>query len=214
MVNKMRTFIISNGDITDYEYSKGAINKGAYIICADGGARHAYNMGIKPDLIIGDLDSLNKQFVSYYQKQGVELIKHPKDKDKTDTHLCVLKAMEFSKDIVLLGALGSRFDHSFANISLLKLGIKHGIRIYIDDYHNQVHLLSESIKLQGEPGDTFSLLPLSNKVGGLTVSGAKYLLKNAEIKLSDTYGISNVFINKEVDIKIKNGLLIVIKSRD
>lgn len=210
----MKTFIISNGDITDYEYCKNIINKDDYIICADGGTRHAYNMGLKPDLIIGDLDSLQQYYIGYYRDQGVEIIKHPKDKDKTDTHLCILKAIDFSSEIILLGALGNRLDHSLANVSLLKIGIDNNIQIYIDDYRNQVYLIDKTIRLQGKPGDIFSLLPFNGKVEGLQIEGAKYELRNAEMKAGNPFGISNLFLEKEVIISLKKGLLIVIKSKD
>ena len=129
----MNTFIICNGDITDYKYCKNLINKDDFIICADGGTRHAYNMKIMPNLIIGDLDSSQIFYIEYFRNLGVEIIKYPVDKDKTDTHICVLHALEFSNSIILIGALGSRLDHSLANISLLKLGLKKNIPISIKD---------------------------------------------------------------------------------
>lgn len=210
----MKSFIISNGDITDYEHCRKLIKKDDYIICADGGARHAYNMKIKPDLIIGDLDSIHQNYIEYYKHEGVEVIKHPIDKDKTDTHLCILKALGFSSEIVLLGALGSRLDHSFANISLLKIGIDKNIKMSIDDYHNQIFLVNNSIILNGNKDDTFSLLPYNGDVEGLCVKGCRYELSDAHMEAGDTYGISNLFIDKEVSISIKKGLLMVVKSKD
>ncbi|MCK9216796.1 MAG: thiamine diphosphokinase [Firmicutes bacterium] len=210
----MKSFIISNGDVTDYEYCKKLIKKDDYIICADGGVRHAYNMRIKPDLIIGDLDSMQQKYIEYYKNEDVKFIKHPTDKDKTDTHLCILKALEFSSEIVFLGALGSRLDHSFANISLLKIGIDKNIKMSIDDYYNQIFLVNKNIILYGNRGDTFSLLPFNGDVEGLCVKGSRYELNNANMEAGDTYGISNLFLDKEVSISIKKGLLMIVKSKD
>ena len=210
----MRTFIICNGEITNYNYTKNLIKEDDFIICADGGTRHAFNMGIRPDLIIGDLDSTEDFYVDYYENHNIKFIKHPRDKDKTDTHICILHALEFSEEIVLIGALGSRIDHSLANIFLLKLGLTKNIPIHIDDYQNQVFLMDKFIEISGNPNDFFSLIPFSGKVEGLNVKGAKYDLKDAELDMVSSLGISNAFKEKQVTISIEKGCLIVIKSID
>ncbi len=210
----MKSFIISNGKITDYEYCKNLITKDDYIICADGGARHAYNMKLEPNLIIGDFDSMEQKYIEYFRGRDVEFIRHPKDKDKTDTHLCVIKAVEFSDEIVLLGALGSRLDHSYANISLLKIGIDKNVKMSIDDYQNKIILINKNIVLRDSRGYTFSLLPFNGGVKGLCVKGARYELSNVDMEAGDTYGISNLFLDKEVFISIEKGLLMIVKSKD
>ena len=210
----MKTFIICNGEITDYKYCQNLIEKGDFIICADGGTRHAYNMKLLPNLIMGDLDSSQISYIEYYKNKGVEIIKYPRDKDKTDTHICVLHALEFSSQIILLGALGSRLDHSLANISLLKLGFKKNIPISIEDYQNQVFLIQDNINIKGKPGEFFSLLPLTDTVEGILVKGAQYELSDAKMSIGNPFGISNVFLDEEVFISIKKGYLIIIKSKD
>jgi len=210
----MKTAIICNGNITDYEYGIEIIKKTDYVICADGGTRHAYKMGVIPDMIIGDFDSSDNEYTQYFLKKGVKVEKHPIEKDKTDSHICVLKAMELSKEIVLLGATGSRIDHSLANISLLKLGIEKGVKIYIADKKNEVYLVNNEISIKGRSGEFFSLFPLSEKVEGISICGAKYTLENAAIEMGDTLGISNEFKDDVVKIKIKKGYLLVIKSQD
>ncbi|HHY77379.1 MAG TPA: thiamine diphosphokinase [Clostridiales bacterium] len=210
----MKTAIICNGNITDYEYVIEIIKKTDYVICADGGTRHAFKMGIIPDLIIGDFDSSDNEYTEYFENKGVKVEKYPIEKDKTDSHICVLKAMDFSKEIVLIGATGSRVDHSLANISLLKLGIDRGIKIYIADKQNEIYLINDEISIKGHLGEFFSLFSLSEKVEGISISGAKYTLENQTIQMGDTLGISNEFKDDIVKIKIKKGYLLVIKSQD
>ncbi len=210
----MRTIIISNGEINNYNYCKKIIKNDDCIICADGGARHAYNMKLKPDIIIGDLDSLDEFYVEFFKSKDTKFIKYPAVKDKTDTHLCILKAMGFSDEIILLGALGNRIDHTLANISLLKLGIDEGIRICIMDKETEISLIDKSVSLLGKPGDIFSLFPFEKEVKGLYVKGAKYTLENAQMSAGNPYGISNEFLEEKVDIEIEKGILIVIKSKD
>lgn len=210
----MKTVIICNGQITDYEYCLDIIKDADYIICADGGTRHSYNMDLNPDLIIGDFDSSNSTYLEYYKKLGIKIERYPEDKDKTDSHICVLRALNFSDEIILMGATGSRLDHSMANISLLKLGMDKGIKMYIADKQNEIYLVNNEITIEGSPGEMFSLLPLTERVDGLCVCGAKYDLNEAVMEIGDPYGTSNQFKQEVVEIKIKNGYLLIIKSKD
>jgi len=210
----MKTVIICSGEIQDYSFCYDIVRSADRIICADGGTRHAINMKLTPHLIIGDMDSSEVRYLDYFKEKGVEIIKFPKAKDKTDTHICIEFALAFSTEIILLGATGSRIDHTIANISLLKLGIENNIPISIIDSKNHIRMIRDSIKLQGEKGRLFSLIPFTEKVEGLSTRGAHYELTNASIELGDSYGVSNYFEGNNVEISIKKGCLLVIKSDD
>lgn len=210
----MKTVIISSGQINDYGFCHDIVESADRIICADGGTRHAINMKITPDVIIGDMDSSAAKYIDFFREKGVEIIQYPKDKDKTDTHICVEFAINFSKEIILLGATGSRIDHMIANISLLKLGIERNIPISIIDNKNHIWMIKDSISLTGNIGDFFSLIPFTEKVEGICTKGAHYELYDAVMELGDPYGVSNCFEEKTVEISIKKGYLLVIKSED
>lgn len=210
----MKTAIICNGEITDYEYSAEIIQSADYVICADGGTRHAFAMGINPDIIIGDFDSSNNEYLEYYKNIGIKIEKYPTDKDRTDSHICILKALDFSDEIVLLGATGNRLDHTMANISMLKIGIDKGKRIYIADRQNEIFMIDEEISINGKPGEYFSIIPFTQRVEGICIYGAKYELHDAVMEVGNPYGISNEFKEENVFIKIKSGNLLVIKSQD
>jgi thiamine pyrophosphokinase len=210
----MKTVIISSGEIYDYDFCHDIVHSADRIICADGGTRHAINMKLIPDVIMGDMDSSAAQYIEYFRKKGVEVIQYPQDKDKTDTHICVEFALTFSRSIILLGATGSRIDHMIANISLLKLGIERNIPISVMDNKNHIHMIKDSISLEGNKGDFFSLIPFTEKVEGICTRGAHYELKDAEMELGDPYGVSNYFENNIVEVSIKKGYLLVIKSSD
>lgn len=210
----MKTVIISNGEIYDYSFCHDIVQSADRIICADGGTRHAINMKITPDVIIGDMDSSATKYIDFFKKKGVEVIQYPKDKDKTDTHICVEFALTYSTEIILLGATGSRIDHMIANISLLKLGIERNIPISIIDNKNYIRMIKDSINLEGNKGDFFSLIPFTEKAEGICTEGAHYELKDAEMELGDPYGVSNYFEENTVKVSIKKGYLLVIKSKD
>ncbi len=210
----MKTVIIGSGEIYDYSFCLEILKSADRIICADGGTRHAVNMRLTPDIIIGDMDSSAGRYIEYFGSKGVEIIRYSKEKDKTDTHICVEFALAFSSEIILLGATGSRIDHMLANISLLRLGLEKNIPISLVDNNNNITMISTAIVLKGSRGDLFSLIPFTEKVEGITTKGAHYELEDAVMELGDPYGVSNYFEGETVSISIKKGYLLVIRSRD
>jgi thiamine pyrophosphokinase len=210
----MKTIIIGSGEIYDYSFCLDMVKSADRIICADGGIRHAVNMRLTPNVIIGDMDSSENQYIEYFRKKGIEVIEYPKEKDKTDIHICIEYALPFSREIVLIGATGSRIDHMLGNISLLKLGTDNNIRISIADNNNLIYLIKDSIVLDGKKNDFFSLIPFTEKVEGIYTQGAHYELHDAEMEHGSTLGISNYFEQERVKISIKRGYLLVIKASD
>lgn len=210
----MKTVIIGSGEIYDYSFCLDIAHSADRIICADGGTRHAINMKLTPHVIIGDMDSSADRYIDYFRNKGVEIIQYSQDKDKTDTHICVEFALAFSTEIILLGATGSRIDHMIANISLLRLGVEKDIPISLVDNKNDIKMIRDSIVLDGNKGDIFSLIPFTEKVEGISTRGAHYELEDAVMELGDPYGVSNFFEEERVEVSIKKGYLLVIKSRD
>lgn len=210
----MKTIIIGSGEIYDYSFCHEILKSADKIICADGGTRHAINMRLTPNVIIGDMDSSAAQYVEYFRKKGVEVIEYPRDKDKTDTQICIEFAIPFSKEIILLGTTGRRIDHTLGNISLLKLGIEKDVNISIADNKNHIYLIKDSITLHGKKEEIFSLIPFTERVEGICTDGAHYELHNAVMEQGTTYGISNYFERETVKVSIKSGYLLVIKSQD
>ncbi len=211
----MKAWIISNGSITDYNFYKNLFSPSDLIICADGGAMHAEKMGIIPHILIGDMDSIEQCNLNAMQSKHTKRLQYPAGKDQTDTQLAVEYAIgKGCKEIVLIGSLGSRFDHSFANISLLKLILDHGINGMILNEHNEIYLINHRIRIKGKAGDILSLLPVSECVDGITTTGLQYALQDAQMTFGLPYGVSNVFTRTEAEISIKQGSLLVIKARD
>jgi thiamine pyrophosphokinase len=172
-------------------------------------------MGITADIAIGDFDSVNKETYERLIKSKIEIKEYPVIKDKTDTELAVEYALDKGcNEILLIAALGTRLDHSFANVSLLKYIIERGSKGIILNKNNEIHLINNKIKLSGKAGDKLSLIPMTQKVCGITTKGLYYPLKNAEIAFGSSYGISNEFVEEEAFISIEEGLLLVIKARD
>ncbi len=211
----MKALIISNGEIMDYRFYEDLIVESDLIICADGGAKHADKMGIIPNVVLGDFDSIGHDCFNNVKNTNIKYIQYSTDKDKTDTQLGVEYAIENGcNEIVLIGSLGTRFDHSFANISLLKYIIDRGAIGTVLNEHNEIHIIRDYIKLKGKIGDIISLLPITKNVEGISTIGLRYALQNAQMILGMPNGVSNVLIEEEAKIHIKSGLLLVIKARD
>ena len=109
--NKKRCVIISGAPITDYEYLKSVDFSESFVICADGGYRHAKNLGVIPNVLLGDNDSYTQDYPDY-----IESYKYPPEKDKTDTNIALDFALGAGyADITLLGGLGGRIDHEYSH---------------------------------------------------------------------------------------------------
>jgi len=211
----MKVLIISNGDIKDYNFYKKLIKDADMVICADGGANHAYRMKLKPHLIVGDLDSIKEEVLEFYEKEGVRIEKYPPMKDETDTQLAMLKAIELgAREITFIGVIGERLDHSYANLSLLLYLLKRNIKGKIVNEMNEIYLINKFIEVEGKKGELLSLLPYSKEVKGIYTKGLFYGLSGQSMDLEMPYGISNVFTEDKATIEIEEGLLLVIKPRE
>ena len=206
--------IICSGELKDDATIKKLCQDADLIICADGGSRHAYHMNIMPHVIIGDLDSSDSKIVEHFRALGVEVIAYSSDKDKTDTQLCIEYAAERTQEVMLLGATGSRMDHTLANLSLLCYGLEKGIKISIVNDTNQIFLIKDAISIQGRVGDIVSLLPYSEQVKGICTKGLRYELSNAVMIQGNPYGVSNYLTSEEATVEIASGILLVIRSKD
>jgi thiamine pyrophosphokinase len=210
----MRCIIVSGGSIEDLNWLKNYIKKDDFVICADSGAEYLSELDLVPSVIVGDFDSLAKKTLEKYVNKDVVVKTYSKDKDDTDTALALSEALKMKfKEIIIIGALGSRFDHSLANVHLLKRALEKGTEAKIVDKYNEISLIPEGeiVTMKGSKGDTFSLLPLTEKVTGINVKGAKWPLKNAAFNIGNPYGISNLIAESTVEISIREGIMLLIK---
>lgn len=215
MKDALTAVIVSNGDMADYSYYRSCFDRAGLIICADGGAYHLRRCGIKPDVLLGDLDSISREDLAWFEKEGVCIERFPAEKDMTDTELAVeYAAAKGYTELILAGSLGTRMDHSLANVFMLKRMLDKGIRGRIVNERNEIVLIRDRIRLEREEGMKVTLLPLTEKVEGVTTSGLYYPLDNATLELGSSWGVSNEFSSDTAEITIHSGLLLVMKARD
>jgi thiamine pyrophosphokinase len=206
--------IVSGGRLGDQSFfqKKIARMENCLIICCDGGARHFQSLGIKPDVIIGDMDSIDPASLASYSTQGIKIIKYPVNKDYTDTELALDYALSLKpEEIFIWGALGGRIDHALANVFLLCKGQEKGIRTYLVDEYGEAFVLDKEAAFINETGKTVSLLALSPEVTGITLSGFLYPLKEETLIMGESRGISNVINDARAGISVRQGKLLVIR---
>jgi thiamine pyrophosphokinase len=188
----------------------------AAVICADRGFDHARLLGLTPDLIVGDLDSLSEGGVAEVNALGSILEVHPPAKDATDTELAVERALASGATrLLMVGALGGRVDHELANVMLLAELRRR--RVHAEILDNLCRMLplmaedaAEKVVIQGSRGDMLTLIPLSSECRGVNLDGLEYPLIDATLGLGTSRGVSNVFARDEVTVSLERGLLLVI----
>jgi len=206
--------IVSGGCVGNQSFfqEKIARMENCLIICCDGGARHFQYLGIKPDVIIGDMDSIDPALLANYSIQGIKIIKYPANKDFTDTELALDYALGLKPDSIFIwGALGGRIDHTLANVFLLCKGQEKGIRTYLLDEYGEAFVLDKEATFVNETGKTISLLALSPEVTGITLSGFLYPLKEGTLIMGESRGISNIITDARASISVRQGKLLIVK---
>ena len=207
-------FLITGGLIKDLAWLQSRIDEKspAAIICADSGARHIHALGLMPQLIIGDMDSLAPQLLRAFSEKGVKICRYPAAKDETDTELAFDAAMAFHPaEIWVLGALGHRLDHTLANLSLLLKGEACKVPVKLVDEWCEISLITGTGTIEGEVGQTVSLLPFFGEATGVTLSGFEYSLDGRTMSMITPFGVSNRLMSAKATVSIASGRLLVIR---
>ena len=201
----MRAIIVANGVLVQ----PLLLEAGDILIAADGGVRHCLESGLQPSIIIGDFDSLDNSDITALENSGAEIIRFPRRKDYTDLELAIKHAADLGvREIVIVAALGARWDQTIGNIMIPTL--LPSIRITLLDGPQEIHYIygGERFEITGHQGDIVSLIPLGGDVAGITTEGLEYLLEDESLPFGSTRGVSNVLHGEHGVIFIKSGILL------
>lgn len=185
------------------------------IIVVDGALNVTHRLGMEPDYIVGDFDTADNSLMEHYDSKII--LRHPTEKDQTDTELAIETAISAGcNEIKIFGATGSRLDHSLANIFLLQSLLECGIKAEIVNENNRLYLKNKSFSLKRNEawGEFVSLLPLSETVEKVTLTGFKYPVKELTFYRERTLGVSNEITAEEAMVEFTNGIFIVVESKD
>lgn len=211
----MKGLIISSGCIGDYDKLKKEIERSDFIICADGGIDNLLKLNIKPDLVLGDLDSTSETGLNYIKEKAIKVNLFPSIKDDTDTALAVeyLLDKEFD-EITLMGVTGTRLDHTMANILLLNTLLEKGVKGKIIDDNNIIQLIDDELMVEYKENSYVSIIPITEDGIIVSLEGFYYNLCKEKIEFASSYGISNKIIKDYGKIKIHSGKALVFISND
>ncbi len=209
-IKMSRIIIFANGDLPDLEKARALLYEGDYIIAADGGTRHILALGMMPNLLIGDLDSVTKEEIEKIQQNNVEIILFPRDKNETDLELAIQHALTLNPEqVIIAGALGGRLDQTLGNIALISASFI----LRLDDGIEEVFFCHNNCEIKGKSGDIVSLIPWQGEVAGIVTTGLKWPLQSETLYPQKTQGISNEMLGDIASVKIKSGLLLIIHRR-
>lgn len=209
-----RGLIISGGHV-NYDFLLTMLkNNYAYVIAVDGGMNSLWVINIKPDAILGDFDSCISHALNIFRGNKVKEIRFEVQKDKTDTDLAIEHMIDRGiEEADIIGASGTRLDHTLANIMML-FKYESLINLSMMDIHNKIIVGKRSMFIEKGDYNYLSLLPMSDEVKGVNLEGVAYPLAACNLKRESSFGISNEIIGEVCQLSFLSGQLIVIQSQD
>jgi thiamine pyrophosphokinase len=214
----VRAVVVVGGDADaqDAEQLSGA----ALVIAADGGARFLESRGRRPNVLVGDLDSVDAELVERLEADGVEVERHPVDKDATDAELAIKRALAAGATrITVIGAFaGKRLDHELGNLLLLAdAGLARRTKdlrmVRSGTIARAVHGPG-SLVLEADAGGRVGLLPVGGDAIGVTTRGLRFALDAETLHLGRTRGLANEVVSVPASVSLESGVLLVVESTD
>jgi len=209
-----RIVIFANGQLPDPPKAAALLQRQDFLIGADGGTRHILSLGLKPHVVIGDLDSLNFTTVAGLEKNGVTVLRYPTDKDATDLELALDYALQQQpEELLVMAALGNRLDQTLANLALLTDPRFAALPLRLDDGVEEILICRDQAQIRGRSGDLVSLIPWAGAVEGIHTEGLRWPLHDEILYPHKTRGISNELLSGTARVQIKSGVLLIVHRR-
>lgn len=212
----MYGLIFANGDLEYGLAVQAALSWPAtrQIIAVDGGLRHVITLDLTPDLVVGDMDSADESLLEWATQHHAEIKRFPAHKDETDLELALTIAADRGcNPIRVLGALGGRLDQTLGNVYLLALPALKALDVRLVSGSSTSWLVHPGDTLiEGQPGDTVSLIPMAGSATGIVTEHLEYPLRSETLYFGPARGISNVMLSNQAQVHFDTGLLLVIHT--
>jgi thiamine pyrophosphokinase len=229
----MHIAIFTGGLLRKGLFVDQALSRADKIFAADSGAQAALEFGVKPELIIGDMDSIKNEILypkgttrsaqndtketqddsREVQNANTKIMQFPTEKDETDTELAIEEAIKqgATKITILGGIEGDRIDHVMANVMLMT---EYDISIAFVNGNTKCWVAKgpTQITIDGNIHDLLSLIPLATDVVDITSSGLHYPLTHGKLSFGKARGISNVLTQENVTITFTKGTLLLVQT--
>jgi thiamine pyrophosphokinase len=188
------------------------ISADAIVIAADGGLDRAHSLGLRPGIVLGDLDSVSADALSSAEREGARVVRHPAEKDATDLELALDEAQALgARRVLVIASAAGRLDHLLASLLLLGSDTLAGLEIDALVGDAAVHVIRGERELQGTPGDLLTLLALNGLAAEVTTEGLVYPLRGATLMPGSSRGVSNVFAESRASVSVGRGVLVAIR---
>ena len=208
----MKAFIYTGGEILPENVTERP-DEGDLVIAADCGLQNATRMGVSPTVVLGDFDSLPK---SVEIPEEAEILQVPAEKDETDTQLAVSLAISRgAREIVIIGGIGGRLDHTLSNLAILEDLDRRMIHGLMVSGYNRARFLRNNSTLIPRSGYAyFGILAADPIVKGVSAEGVKYPLKKAKLERCNQYAVSNEIVGNCALIDVRRGGVWIVESKE
>jgi len=205
-----RALILANGEPPKKSLLHSLVRQAQLLVCADGGANTALKLGLKPDAIVGDMDSIHTETLSKFHHIPQHAII---DANSTDLEKAIVWTIKQKYEhITVAGAAGKRLDHTVGNLGVLAKFYPDAVITFVDNL-GELMFVGRELTFEAPLHSTVSLIPLT-KCEGITTQGLEFALENESLELGVREGTSNVVIANPVVITVKKGNLLLYKLRD
>lgn len=219
MVKTFKVLIAGSGSFKYLSIYREYLSDVDYIIAADGGLRYVRELGITPDVVVGDMDSapnfdIGDDYIEQLERLGVEIKRLSVRKDESDMEIAIALAEEMSAThYYFIGSTGTRFDHSLFNINMAFELVSKGAYVrFFDEYQELIPIVAETeLIIENREGYTLSVVPFT-ELHNLTLEGFDYPLNNADVKMSSALTSSNVIKTDSSVIKLGCGRALIVIS--
>lgn len=209
----MKVLLVAAGSRPDVDLFFKYYNDCDVKIAIDKGAEVFVDYKANADYLVGDFDSIGENY-----KEAIKNFKkivYPSEKDYTDSDIAINLVKNIgATQVIMLGMIGGRLDHTIGNIGLLNTCLKNNIDAYIIDEFSKVSLKEKPFTLSGERGEIISFYAFTELVKGLTIKNAKYELEDYDLDCFESLCNSNEFLDEDIEVFFENGKLLVIYSKE
>lgn len=210
----MSVLVFANGDLQPSDWVQPYLDQALAVIAANGGARHVLGLSHRPDVVIGDLDSLASGMQERLMDESTLVLSHSADKDETDLELALLyAAARYDEEILVFAGLGGRLDQMFANILLLMHPRLRGHEISFKTQYQRIWLIEAQATIKGQAGDTVSLIPLGGDVHVESTTGLRWPLRDELLAFALARGVSNEMLDEVASVSIGKGHLLCVHTQ-
>lgn len=207
----MRTAVVVAGGGELSPAAAASLPADALVIGADSGAAAALALGLSPHHVVGDLDSLAPEVLTELERRGVEVHRHPVDKDATDLELAMELAVTLGAGrLVVLGAWGERLDHLAAEMALLASDRWVDLAVQARLGPAEIHVVRRSLTVRGPAGQLLTLLATGGPATGVRTTGLRYPLAGEVLVPGSSRGVSNELLGGTATVSVEAGVLLAI----